>query len=268
MGREIHFQSTERSNATLYAVLDFQGKRWNGTSFVTPTAGNWATYAIAMSEDTGTGHFVANVPAGITVSGRLDVTVFVRNGATPLPTDVEDARDMIVWNGHAETGYDQRYDIAALSQGYLATATSTTVTFTVDAGPLQDVGQKAHLFIVSGLGAGQTARITAYNTSTRVATLDGPWIITPDATSYVAVYWATEWRATLAPDGLDAIATAAPAGASATFPQMLVRLYRRFFAKATQTATQLKTYGDDGTTILTTQSLSDDGTTLTQSAAT
>jgi hypothetical protein len=71
----------------------------------------------------------------------------------------------------------------------------------------------------------------------------------------------------LAPTGLDAIPIAAPAGVAGTFREMMVALHRRFFAKSTLTATQLQTYADDGVTVLTTQPVSDDGTTQTQGAA-
>lgn len=71
----------------------------------------------------------------------------------------------------------------------------------------------------------------------------------------------------LAATGLDAIAVTDPAGVADTFPKMIVQLWRRFFKKSTLTATQLKTYADDGTTVRTTQTVSDDGTTETQGAA-
>jgi hypothetical protein len=77
-------------------------------------------------------------------------------------------------------------------------------------------------------------------------------------------------RTILQPTGLDAISVADP-GAPAnvtTLPKMIVALWRRFFRKSTLTATQLKTYADDGTTIDSTQTVSDDGTTQTQGAAT
>ena len=73
-------------------------------------------------------------------------------------------------------------------------------------------------------------------------------------------------NATLVPTGLDAISMTAPSGGVVTFTEMVVRLYRRFFAKSTLTATTLRTYADDGVTVLTTQTLSDDGTTQTQGA--
>jgi hypothetical protein len=71
----------------------------------------------------------------------------------------------------------------------------------------------------------------------------------------------------IAATGLDLIPTTAPSGVATTFRQMVVQLWRRFFKKATMTSTQLKTYADDGTTVVTTQTVSDDGTTQTQGAA-
>ena len=71
----------------------------------------------------------------------------------------------------------------------------------------------------------------------------------------------------LAPTGLDSIAVTPPSGVATTFPQMLVQLFRRFFGKATQTSSQLKTLADDGMTVVTTQALTDDGTTQTQGKA-
>jgi hypothetical protein len=48
----------------------------------------------------------------------------------------------------------------------------------------------------------------------------------------------------------------------------LVQLWRRFFKKATKTSTEIVTYADNGTTVISTQAISDDGTTETQGAAT
>jgi hypothetical protein len=68
----------------------------------------------------------------------------------------------------------------------------------------------------------------------------------------------------LSSDGLDSIATTPPTGPANTFPKMLVQLWRRFFAKATISGGQLKTYADDGTTVVTTQTVSDATTSETQ----
>jgi hypothetical protein len=72
----------------------------------------------------------------------------------------------------------------------------------------------------------------------------------------------------LAADGLDSISTAAPSGVAATFREMIVQTWRRFFARTTLTATELKTFAADGVTVVTTQPVSDDGVSQTQGAAT
>jgi len=71
----------------------------------------------------------------------------------------------------------------------------------------------------------------------------------------------------LAADGLDTISATRPSGKATTFPGMIVQLFYRFFGKATQTTTELKTYAADGSTVVTTQTISDDGTTETQGEA-
>jgi hypothetical protein len=69
--------------------------------------------------------------------------------------------------------------------------------------------------------------------------------------------------AKLAADGLDAVPTTAPAGVAATFREMVVAVWRRFFARTTLTQTQLKTYADDEAAVITTQAVSDNGRTQT-----
>lgn len=71
----------------------------------------------------------------------------------------------------------------------------------------------------------------------------------------------------LAATGLDAIAITDPGGVADSLAKMIVQIWRKFFKKATQTATELKTYADNGTTVRTTQTLGDDATTQTQGAA-
>lgn len=71
----------------------------------------------------------------------------------------------------------------------------------------------------------------------------------------------------VASDGLDSVSITAPSGVASNFREMIVQVWRRFFKKATQTDSQIKTYADDGSTVVTTQTVSDDGTTETQGAA-
>lgn len=75
----------------------------------------------------------------------------------------------------------------------------------------------------------------------------------------------------LASDGLDSVATTAPTGPAANFREMVVQVWRRFFKRSTRTYSggtqQIVTYADNGTTPVTTQTISDDGTTETQGVA-
>jgi hypothetical protein len=57
------------------------------------------------------------------------------------------------------------------------------------------------------------------------------------------------------------------AGPATGILEQLRQLWRRFFAKATATSSAMTTYADDGTTAITTQGVSDDGTTQTVGAA-
>lgn len=71
----------------------------------------------------------------------------------------------------------------------------------------------------------------------------------------------------LASDGLDSISTTAPSGVAANFREMMVQVWRRFFKRATLTSSELVTYADDDTTPVTTQPVSDNGTTQVQGPA-
>jgi hypothetical protein len=71
----------------------------------------------------------------------------------------------------------------------------------------------------------------------------------------------------LASTGLNSILTTAPTGPATNFAQMVVQIWRRFFKKVTMSSTQLQTFADNGTTVLTTQPLSVAGSTQTQGAA-
>lgn len=55
--------------------------------------------------------------------------------------------------------------------------------------------------------------------------------------------------------GLDSISTTAPSGVASNYREMMVQLWRRFFKKTVKSASGLtiKTYADDGTTVITTQ---------------
>lgn len=115
------------------------------------------------------------------------------------------------------------------------------------------------LATTSQLAASSAALLTQVNLAiaTSAAVLDDT------GTSGVVVAAASKTGYGLASDGLDSISTTAPSGAATNFRQMVVQVWRRFFKKATLTSTQLKTFADDGTTVVTTQAVTNTGGTET-----
>lgn len=59
----------------------------------------------------------------------------------------------------------------------------------------------------------------------------------------------------------------APSGVASGILEKIDQLWRRFFKRTVYDGTNLKTYADDGTSVLTTQALGKTGTTQTQGAA-
>ena len=97
----------------------------------------------------------------------------------------------------------------------------------------------------------------AFSSGDVVATLAGEGVAVSDKTGFK-----------LASDGLDSISITPASGVATNFREMFIAVWRLFFKKVTETAAERKTYADNGTTVWTTQPLTDDGTTQTQGAAT
>lgn len=93
-------------------------------------------------------------------------------------------------------------------------------------------------------------------------------ILADTGTDGVVVAAASKSGYALASTGLDAVAITAPAGVASNFREMVVQVWRRYFKKSTLTETQLKTYADNGSTVLTTQAVSDDLAVQTLDSAT
>ncbi len=90
-------QAQHVTGAALYAVLlDSAGGVWNGDAFdASPTAAEWASYDIAMTEGAGSGCYRADLP-GVGV-GRYSYRVHKQLGGSPASTDP------VVWTGEINT---------------------------------------------------------------------------------------------------------------------------------------------------------------------
>ncbi len=72
-------------------------------------------------------------------------------------------------------------------QGVAQAGAATTITLASTASAVNGIYVGSIVTILSGTGAGETAEITAYNGSTKVATVNTAWSINPDTTSAYAV---------------------------------------------------------------------------------
>lgn len=96
------------------------------------------------------------------------------------------------------------------------------------------------------LAATDTAAILVDTGTTLQAELDG-------IQSTIGAAGAGLTAVSLASTGLDAISTTAPSGVASNFREMVVQTWRRFFKRVTKDSDEIKTYADNGSTVLTTQ---------------
>jgi hypothetical protein len=95
------------------------------------------------------------------------------------PKDYEDQSVLISTYGAANAEHK-----LFLHLGTAAGASTSTITLDAAAnGADDDIYNNNVVRIVAGTGAGQSRQIIAYNSSTKVATVSGNWIVTPDTTS-------------------------------------------------------------------------------------
>jgi hypothetical protein len=73
------------------------------------------------------------------------------------------------------------------NQGVAQAGANTTITLASTASATSSLYNNSLVTILAGTGNGQTKQITAYNGSTKVATVDSAWSVNPDSTSVYAV---------------------------------------------------------------------------------
>jgi hypothetical protein len=86
----------------LYAnVRDKSGQLWNGTAFEAFTSGNYATYAITLTEQTSTGYYKVAFPSSIG-PGKYTYAIYQRAGGSPALGDQIVYQSQIFWDGTNE----------------------------------------------------------------------------------------------------------------------------------------------------------------------
>jgi hypothetical protein len=150
-----------------------------------------------------------------------------------------------------------------VNEGLAQAGTSSTITLNSLASSVDDVYVGQAIFIRSGTGDDQRKFVTAYNGTTKIATVHSPWDITPDSTSaYVMLPQATGDYITSV---LAELTGASDIPATPTIPQALMLLYmrERNDTQVVKTPAERRIFNDAGTEILDAE-MTDDGTTFSQ----
>jgi hypothetical protein len=87
------------------------------------------------------------------------------------------------------------------------------------------------------------------------------------AVTHVGSMGADKTGFALSSDGLDSVSMTAPTGLASNYREAMVQLWRRFFKRTTKTATTITTFADNGSTVITTQTISDSAGTQVQGPA-
>jgi hypothetical protein len=188
-----------------------------------------------------------------------------------VTTTSGDAMQLSPTAGHALTltpnGTGKRgFEIAPVSSElfFLRKATAAagaagSITLDGSASAVDNYYNETMVVILAGTGLGQSRYISSYVGATKVATVTRNWTTTPDGTSVFMII--------PGPDVWDCLEGSEPTTARGNNEAMrliLKRIVRWFFNKITETATTQSMYKDDSTTILASQSISDDGVTATK----
>ncbi|HEY3328886.1 MAG TPA: hypothetical protein VGK19_02605 [Capsulimonadaceae bacterium] len=89
--------------ASLYAVIvNNAAEAWTGSGFEAPTAEDWGSYAVAVTQQADTGIYAGSFPTGI-AAGTYTVAVYQSADGTPDVSDTAVASGVIRWTGSSET---------------------------------------------------------------------------------------------------------------------------------------------------------------------
>lgn len=188
----------------------------------------------------------------------------VRAGLTALPNAVANAANGLITNGSASGQLNVNSGVAQANigqvAGFAAPATSlgswlsgfeentaqgggaSTITLAAAASATDNIYNGRQVNIISNTGFRQTRVIVSYDGATRVATVDRPWAVNPDATSNYSM-------ASLVAPRMDAGLKVTPADVDGiTFASAMEALLAVIAGKATVTGSDISFLRRDGTT--------------------
>lgn len=200
-------------------------------------------------------------------------------------TGTGQSRLVYQYNGTTKTAYVDRdwkvnpdttseYRILAhagrehVNEGLAQGGTTSTITLNALASSADDAYNHQIIFLRSGTGEDQVRVIMDYDGTTKIATVNENWSVTPDTTTGYVMIPAYACTSSQITDAILGETLSEPTDITdKTVGGILRSLFSRFFNKVTQTASTQIVYKDDETTPLATMTVSDDGTTQTKGEA-
>lgn len=148
MANELHALYT--TGSTLYVqIYSAAGTVWNGTTLTTLVTASWTDYDVAMTETSGSGHYFATFPAGITTAGTYFITAYKQAGGSPAASDTVVSQGLLIWDGDSEVTNILSADVPGnWAQGSLAYALGRIGTGNVVV--ISPVAQDSKVTIIKG----------------------------------------------------------------------------------------------------------------------
>ena len=178
-----HWLGTAAATPTVAGVPEIDVTHWNGTAI--PGVDTAGYPKVTVKDGTGTGEID-------TASGRVQLT------EAQIDQIVDEMLDEVntsaAHNVTNSVGYQLRLisqfrrDLLIRSGTAQTGSTSNTIKLDSGASATNNIYNGAIVFLTGGTGLGQTRRIVSYNGTTKVATVDKAWVITPDNTSTFELY--------------------------------------------------------------------------------
>jgi hypothetical protein len=170
----INLLQSATTNAT--PTIMFLGD--SGLSFNVPTNSSVAFRALvnAVQDNTGGG----GAPGD---SASWHLTGLVKNvgGTTSLVNGIN---------------FDTTLSRTIREAGTAQAGASGTITLQAGATSITNAFERSYIYIISGTGSGQNREITAYNGTTKVATVSPNWGVNPDATSVYRIVTQEHYQST------------------------------------------------------------------------
>ena len=167
---------------------------WTTIALVSGTLGTWASGGF-VADGALAGAYELQIPDAICASGARWVAIRLYGAANMLPCLIEIEIDAVNYQDAVKFGLSavpsntvQVNGVAVSTADGTAQAGAATSITLATADP---AGANAYvdriLTLVGGTGAGQSRYITAYNSTTKVATVQRAWDTAPDATTQYAI---------------------------------------------------------------------------------